>query len=70
MADNRCTTTSLAALGAFALLAPLVTPTVALADSAWLEQDLYSADRIGLVLDSGALRLDAEEAAELGASPR
>ncbi|WP_017590709.1 SH3 domain-containing protein [Nocardiopsis ganjiahuensis] len=70
MADNRRTTTSLAALGAFALLAPLVTPTAALAESAWLEQDLSSADRIGLALESGALRLDGDEAAELGASPR
>ncbi len=70
MADNRRTTTSLVALGAFALLAPLATPTAALAESAWLEQDLSSADRIGLALESGALRLDGAEAVGLGASPR
>ena len=70
MADNRRTTTSLAALGVFALLAPLATPTAALAESAWLEQDLASADRIGLSLESGALRLDSAEPVGLGASPR
>ncbi|MFE1170273.1 hypothetical protein [Nocardiopsis sp. NPDC058789] len=71
MADNRRTTTSLVALGVFALLAPLATPTAALAASAWLEQDLSSADRIGLTLDSGGLRLNTGDATErLGASPR
>lgn len=70
MADNRRTTTSLAALGAFALLAPLATPTAALAESAWLEQDLASADRVGLSLESGELRLDGAEPIGLGASPR
>lgn len=70
MADNRRTTTSLAVLGAFALLAPLATPTAALAESAWLEQDLASADRINLSLESGALRLDDAARVGLGASPR
>lgn len=70
MADNRRTTTSLVAFGAFALLVPLVTPTAALAESVWLEQDLFSADRIGLSLESGALRLDSAQATGLGASPR
>ncbi|MEU3016533.1 MULTISPECIES: hypothetical protein [unclassified Nocardiopsis] len=71
MADNRRTTTSLVALGAFALLAPLATPTPALAaESAWMEQDLTSADRIGLSLDSGALRLNTGRSTDLGASPR
>ncbi|MGW5879193.1 hypothetical protein ACWFMI_21865 [Nocardiopsis terrae] len=70
MADNRRTTTSLAALGAFALLAPLATPTAALADSSWLEQDLASTDRVGLALESGALRLDTAGNSDLGASPR
>ncbi|PWV52986.1 hypothetical protein [Nocardiopsis sp. L17-MgMaSL7] len=70
MADFRRTTTSLVALGAFALLAPLATPTPALADSAWLEQDLSSADRIGLALDAGGLRLNPGDRTQLGASPR
>lgn len=68
MAQNRRTTTPLLALGAFALLAPMVTPGTAAAEASWLEQDLSSADRIGMTLASGALRLDTVE--DLGASPR
>lgn len=58
--------------GAVALLGPLalalvLVPAPAFAESGWLRQDLDSADRVGLVLDSGALRPDGEAA---GASRR
>ncbi|MBR8744985.1 hypothetical protein [Nocardiopsis sp. MG754419] len=68
MAQNRRTTTSLVALGAFALLTPLAVPGTAAAEPGWLTQDLSSTDRIGLALASGALRLD--NVGDLGASPR
>ncbi|MGW9554956.1 hypothetical protein ACWGSK_10655 [Nocardiopsis sp. NPDC055551] len=61
MAQNRRTTAPLVALGAFALLAPLTVPVAASAETTWLEQDLSSTDRIGLALDSGALRLETGE---------
>ncbi|WP_436891238.1 hypothetical protein [Nocardiopsis dassonvillei] len=56
-----------AVVGALVLLIP-VGPRPAFAEAGWLPQDLESADRIGLVLDSGALRL--EEGAAPGASLR
>lgn len=68
MAQNRRTTAPLVALGVFALLAPLSVPGAASADTTWFEQDLSSTDRIGLALDSGALRLGSGEV--LGVSPR
>ncbi len=43
--------------GALVLLLP-VGPRTAFAETGWLPQDLESADRIGLVLASGTLRLD------------
>ena len=68
MVRNRCGTPTWLVLGVFALMAPLVAPGAAAAETRWLEQDLASADRVGLSLESGALRLDAFE--DLGASPR
>ncbi|MFL1379219.1 hypothetical protein [Nocardiopsis protaetiae] len=56
-----------AVAGALVLLLPLV-PRPAFAETGWLPQDLGSADRIGLVLASGTLRLD--EAADPSASLR
>ncbi|QUX28516.1 hypothetical protein KGD83_25345 [Nocardiopsis akebiae] len=55
----RSTAKTLASLGALVLLAPLP-PAPALAEEGWLRQDPGSADRIGLVLESGALRLDGD----------
>ncbi|WP_116245907.1 hypothetical protein [Nocardiopsis sp. FIRDI 009] len=56
MSDRRRPTTvrTLAALGVLALLAPAVP---AQARTAWIPQDLASADRVGLLLDDGALRV-------------
>ncbi|OLT29015.1 hypothetical protein BJF83_12925 [Nocardiopsis sp. CNR-923] len=56
MSDRRCRATAqtLAALSAAALLVPT---TPALARTDWIAQDLASADRVGLVLDDGALRV-------------
>ncbi|MEU0489088.1 hypothetical protein ABZ249_07650 [Nocardiopsis sp. NPDC006139] len=56
-----------AVAGALVLLLP-VGPRPAFAETGWLPQDLGSADRIGLVLASGTLRLDG--AAEPPASLR
>ncbi|WP_444962492.1 hypothetical protein [Nocardiopsis sp. M1B1] len=53
----RSTAKTLASLGALVLLAP-PPPVPALAEEGWLRQEPGSADRIGLVLESGALRLD------------
>lgn len=53
------TAKTLASLGALALLVPL-TPAPVFAGNGWLRQEPDSADRIGLVLDSGTLRLDDE----------
>ncbi|MFC9089316.1 hypothetical protein [Nocardiopsis dassonvillei] len=55
----RSTAKTLASLGALVLLAPLA-PAPALAEEGWLRQDPDSADRIGLVLESGTLRLDGD----------
>ncbi|WP_047871706.1 hypothetical protein [Nocardiopsis sp. RV163] len=55
----RSTAKTLASLGALVLLAPLP-PAPALAEEGWLRQGPGSADRIGLVLESGALRLDGD----------
>ncbi|KOX18311.1 hypothetical protein [Nocardiopsis sp. NRRL B-16309] len=63
MADDRCESTAIrtmTVLGVAALLLPTAVP-VAHAEDGWIRQDLESADRVGLVLDDGALRLDAEE---------
>jgi hypothetical protein len=71
MSDDRCERTAvrtLAVLGAAALLLPGAAP-YAQAREGWLDQDLESADRVGLVLDDGALRLD-EEAPGATPSPR
>ncbi|MFD3688307.1 hypothetical protein ACFWTE_26195 [Nocardiopsis sp. NPDC058631] len=73
MSDKRCERTSaqtLAALGAAVLLLPLAAPVPALAESGWTRQDLDSADRVGLVLESGVLRPDGPEADGGGASLR
>ncbi|WP_435111442.1 hypothetical protein [Nocardiopsis synnemataformans] len=58
---GRATSTAktLASLGALVLLTPL-TPAPALAEDGWLRQEPGSADRIGLVLESGTLRLDGD----------
>ncbi|WP_236567702.1 MULTISPECIES: hypothetical protein [unclassified Nocardiopsis] len=56
---------ALASLGAAALLLTLA-PAPALAHGEWLRQDLAAADRVGLVLESGALRLDEESAGDTG----
>ncbi|MCK9872811.1 hypothetical protein MRI28_24785 [Nocardiopsis dassonvillei] len=55
----RSTAKTLASLGALVLLAP-PPPVPALAEEGWLRQEPGSADRIGLVLESGALRLDGD----------
>ncbi|NYJ34243.1 hypothetical protein [Nocardiopsis aegyptia] len=71
MSDDRCertTVRTLTVLGAAALLLPTAVP-VAHAEDGWLRQDLESADRVGLVLDDGALRLD-EERTGAPAAPR
>lgn len=68
MARKRRTASTWALLGAFILLAPWVAQGTAVAAPRWSEQDLASTDRVGLTLDSGALRLDATE--DLGASSR
>ncbi|WP_433698456.1 hypothetical protein [Nocardiopsis sp. CA-288880] len=73
MSDRRCertTARTLAALGAAALLVPLAAPAPAFAEGGWLRQDLDSADRVGLVLESGALRTNVGEADGGGASLR
>ncbi|MFI6576978.1 hypothetical protein ACIBFB_14355 [Nocardiopsis sp. NPDC050513] len=59
MSDRRCPATAqtLAALSAVALLVPTAP---ALARTGWIAQDLASADRVGLVLDDGALRVAAD----------
>ncbi|GAB3745266.1 hypothetical protein [Nocardiopsis nanhaiensis] len=62
------TTRPWAVLGVCALL---VTPAVPVhADSAWLDLDLSSTDRIGLALDSEGLRLEPEHSARLAGQPR
>ncbi|MFF8767459.1 hypothetical protein ACF07Q_23305 [Nocardiopsis dassonvillei] len=53
----RSTAKTLASLGALVLLAP---PAPALAEEGWLRQEPGSADLIGLVLESGTLRLDGD----------
>lgn len=77
MPEKRCRRTTvrfLVALGAATLIAPLATvPAVAKEDR--FPQDLLSADRIGLVDDAGALRIDEQEAvrsdgASTGDTPR
>ncbi|WP_304453485.1 hypothetical protein [Nocardiopsis sp. YSL2] len=60
MSDDRSessTVRTLTVLGAAVLLLPTAVP-LAHAEDGWLQQDLESADRVGLVLDDGALRLD------------
>ncbi|MEV2276433.1 hypothetical protein AB0I72_12660 [Nocardiopsis sp. NPDC049922] len=68
MSDRRCPATAqtLAALSAVALLVPTAP---ALARTHWIAQDLASADRVGLVLDDGALRVAAGGSAD-GTSAR
>ncbi|WP_028648942.1 hypothetical protein [Nocardiopsis sp. CNT312] len=56
---------SLVLLSAAALLAPAAP---ALAEAEWITQNLASADRVGLVLSSGALRLDEDTAEEVTAA--
>ncbi|MDT0327944.1 hypothetical protein [Nocardiopsis lambiniae] len=55
-------------MGALILLLP-VGPRPALAETGWVSQELTSADRIGLVLDAGSLRV-GEAGADNGASLR
>lgn len=65
--SNRMSGRRWAVAGALVLLLP-VGPLPASAEAGWLPQDLESADRIGLVLASGALR--TEEGTGPGASLR
>lgn len=63
MSENRCrrtTVRSLVALGAATLIVPLAA-VPASAKEGLLPQDLLSADRIGLIDDTGALRIDEQE---------
>jgi hypothetical protein len=53
------TAKTLASLGALVLLVPL-TPVPALAENGWLRQEPGSADLVGLALESGTLRPDAD----------
>ena len=72
MSDDRCESAAvrtLTVLGAVALLLPTAVP-LAHARDGWLQQDLESADRVGLVLDDGVLRLDVEETGATAAPRR
>ncbi|RKS10850.1 hypothetical protein DFP74_6633 [Nocardiopsis sp. Huas11] len=72
MSDDRCESTAvrtLTALGAAVLLLPTAAP-LAHAQEGWLPQDLESADRVGLVLDDGSLRLDSEKTGATAAPRR